>query len=112
MTPIEWLTKNNEAAGQTNLALLAKLYCKNRDSLQVTGWNDFAEGMPFYDGVYGLAPEEAVELAELGHYLQGLVDAFDRKHQGEVSVLIAAEILKNQRWCPGLLNDTDDQSED
>jgi hypothetical protein len=67
--------------------------------------------MPFYDGQYGPTCEEALDLAELGHYLQGLIDAHDKVHQGEVSVLIADEILKNQRWTPGLV-DTDDLEED
>lgn len=86
---------------------MARLYCKNRGDFQVTAWDDFAEGLPYYDGKYGLTGEEAADLIELGHYLQGLIDAHDKAHQFEVGDMITGEILKHRRWCPGLYDNDD-----
>jgi hypothetical protein len=103
VTPIEWLNLTNTTdTDHTNLELVARLYCKNRGDFRVTSWDDFAGGMPYYDGKYGLTWEEALDLIEMGHFLTGLMAAFDNVHKDEVAVMVSDEILKYQRWSPGL----------
>ncbi len=89
---------------------MARLWCKNRDSFKVEGWDVFADGMSFYDGKYGLTWEEALDLIELGYYLTGLMAAFDNVHADEVGVMIAEELENHRRWTPGLY-DADDLQE-
>lgn len=114
MMPMDWLNQADAETGQTNLAVLARLWCKNRGDFYVREWDVFADGMPYYDGRYGLTWEEALDLIELGHYLNGLIAAFNEIHKDEVGVMIADEIQKHRRWTPGLYgeDDFDDRSDD
>jgi len=107
MTPPEWLKQTDATTGATNVALVAKLWCKNHGSFVVEGWDKFTDGMPYYDGKYGLTWEEALDLIELGYYLTGMMAAFDNIHQDEVGVMLADEMQKHQRWSPGLYGEDD-----
>lgn len=110
MTPMEWLQQDHETTGEPNLALLAKLYCKNRGNFRVDSWGDHADGMPFYDGRYGLTWEEAIDMLELGHFLDGMLAATDGEHKDEVALMISDEIETHRRWTPGVFG-PDDLSE-